>query len=56
MTSQMFTIFIFQNKFPESMNHHEEGWNPKHGVRLGCSSVVILNALGYIGFKVSLSF
>jgi len=40
-----------QSKFPESVKH-EEGWNPKHGIRLECACIVILNALGYIGFKV----
>ena len=44
-------IFIFQSKFPDSMKHERE-WNPPHGVRLECACIVILNALGYIGFKV----
>lgn len=30
----------------------EAGWNPPHGIRLECGCVVVLNALGYIGFKV----
>ena len=39
-------IYFFQNKFPSS------GWNPPHGIRLECTCIVILNALGFIGFKV----
>ena len=42
---------FFQSKFPDSMKH-ETGWNPPHGIRLACACIVILNALGYIGFKV----
>ena len=34
------------------MHKREEGANPKHGIRIECSCIVILNALGYIGFKV----
>jgi hypothetical protein len=41
----------FQSKFPERMKE-EPGWNPAHGIRLECTCVVVLNALGYIGFKV----
>ncbi|TRY61899.1 hypothetical protein TCAL_09158 [Tigriopus californicus] len=42
-----------QSKFPEHMKKgREEGWNPKHGIRIECTCIVILNALGYIGFKV----
>jgi len=33
----------------------ELGWNPAHGIRLECTCVVVLNALGYIGFKVKTS-
>ena len=44
-------LYFFQNKFPDSINH-EGGWNPPHGVRLECTCIVILNALGFIGFKV----
>lgn len=42
---------LSQSKFPEHVKH-EEGWNPKHGIRLECTCIVVLNALGYIGFKV----
>ena len=50
----------FQSKFPESLKHHhpvEAGaWSPSahpaHGIRLSCACTVILNALGFIGFKV----
>ena len=45
------SLLGFQNKFPEHVKH-EEGWNPKHGIRLECTCIVVLNALGYIGFKV----
>ncbi len=45
------SFLCFQNKFPEHVKH-EEGWNPKHGIRLECTCIVVLNALGYIGFKV----
>ena len=45
------TYIFFQSKFPDSMKH-EGGWNPPHGIRLECACIVILNALGYIGFKV----
>ena len=45
-----FKIF-FQSKFPDSLKH-DSGWNPPHGIRLECACIVILNALGYIGFKV----
>ena len=45
------SILFFQSKFPDSMKH-EGGWNPPHGIRLECACIVILNALGYIGFKV----
>ena len=31
---------------------HDSEWNPSHGIRLECACIVILNALGYIGFKV----
>ena len=41
----------FQSKFPNSMKHDSD-WNPAHGIRLECACIVILNALGYIGFKV----
>jgi len=44
-------VRYLQSKFPESMKH-ESGWNPPHGIRLECACIVILNALGYIGFKV----
>lgn len=52
--SHALSSFLFsplQSKFPEHMKH-DEGWNPKHGVRLECTCIVVLNALGYIGFKV----
>jgi len=44
-------VRYLQSKFPDSMKH-EGGWNPPHGIRLECACIVILNALGYIGFKV----
>ena len=43
--------FSLQSKFPDSLKH-DSGWNPPHGIRLECACIVILNALGYIGFKV----
>ena len=43
--------FCLQSKFPDSLKH-DSGWNPPHGIRLECACIVILNALGYIGFKV----
>lgn len=42
---------LLQSKFPDSLKH-DSGWNPPHGIRLECACIVILNALGYIGFKV----
>jgi len=44
-------VRYLQSKFPNSMKHDSE-WNPSHGIRLECACIVILNALGYIGFKV----
>ena len=44
-------IIPLQSKFPDSLKH-DSGWNPPHGIRLECACIVILNALGYIGFKV----
>ena len=35
------------------MKHDVASWNPAHGIRLECTCTVVLNALGYIGFKVS---
>ena len=34
------------------MKHDVASWNPPHGIRLECACTVVLNALGYIGFKV----
>ena len=34
------------------MKHDSATWNPAHGIRLGCACTVVLNALGFIGFKV----
>jgi len=45
-------IRYLQSKFPESMKHDIASWNPPHGIRLECTCTVVLNALGYIGFKV----
>ena len=44
----------FQSKFPDSIKHDIASWSPAHGIRLECTCTVILNALGYIGFKVCL--
>jgi len=44
-------VRYLQSKFPDSLKH-DSGWNPPHGIRLECACIVILNALGYIGFKV----
>jgi len=44
-------VRYLQSKFPNSMKHDSD-WNPAHGIRLECACIVILNALGYIGFKV----
>ena len=34
------------------MKHDSHSWNPAHGIRLSCACIVVLNALGYIGFKI----
>lgn len=46
-------IRYLQSKFKDSIKHEVgSNWNPAHGVRLECTCTVVLNALGYIGFKV----
>ena len=49
----MCAMFIFQSKFKDSIKHEVASWNPPHGIRLECTCTVVLNALGYIGFKVN---
>ena len=42
----------FQGKFKLHLSSSPPQQNPHHGIRVEATSIVVLNALGYIGFKV----
>ena len=45
---------ILQSKFQLhlSQSHSQPQHNPHHGLKVEATAIVVLNALGYIGFKV----
>ena len=48
------TNYLFQSKFQLhlSQSHSQPQQNPHHGLKVEATAIVVLNALGYIGFKV----
>jgi len=46
-------VRYLKGKFTEVRRHDQiNSQNPHHGIRIEATSIVVLNALGYIGFKV----